>query len=150
VAEERQYVIVDKQTLDVGKIQTAANEAWAEMKIPGSELHAMARAHGLTGSKLPRSLEQVLQIRPAGAGIGAVEMVVAGYLGKAAWDLWKYIVMPYIEDHWGVGVIREKLTAEKRVAAARAVKSKSRNAQPGKKAAGKRAVAKKKGRRRQS
>jgi hypothetical protein len=119
VTQERQYKIIDKQALDIGMIQAAAHEAWSDMHIPGSASHANAQAHGLSSSEFPRSLKQVLRICPACAGIASVDMVVTALLGKAAWDMWKYVVMPYIESRWGVGVIREKLAADKRVAAAR-------------------------------
>jgi hypothetical protein len=156
--QERQYKIIDNRRLDIALIQAAVSEAWADMHVRGSASYASAQEHGLNISVLPRNLKQVLQVRPAGAGIGSVDMVVAGFLGKAAWDMWRYVVMPYIEGRWGVGVIREKLAAEKRVAAIRGKKAAKKKSAVAKRATARgatgratatnRTVAKKRGRQR--
>jgi hypothetical protein len=123
---ERHYQIADRRKLDVGAIQAAAKAAWVEMRVPGSASHSNAQSHGLTPSELPPNLNEVLRIRSAAAGVGSVDVVVAGFLGKVGWDLWRYVVMPYIESRWGVGVIREKLEADKQTAIARGKRAQSK------------------------
>lgn len=104
---------ITRPRLQVAQVQAAAQDAWAEMRTPGTKAHANAVAHGLKPESLPSKLNQVLVLRSEAAGVGTVDLAVVaiGLASKAAWDLWQYVVLPHIRERWGDKALEERKKA---------------------------------------
>lgn len=114
---EQAFAIKDKTKLGVSDIQATAAAAWADMQEVGTAAHAAAVKAGIDLKALPKELGQLLSIKPAGAGLGSVDLLI-GALGPVAWDVWKHVLLPQIRARWGDDAIKAKAAAAKKAAAA--------------------------------
>lgn len=126
---------IGREGLRIADVQAAAREAWKQMREPGTLAHANALARGVDPQTLPSQLDRVLRLRPNGAGISTVDVLVmvagsgAGTVGaKIAWDLWKYVVLAHIRYRWGDHALREKRAELRRAAAAKKTTTKNKKA----------------------
>lgn len=101
---------LDRERLRITDVQATAREAWKQMRLPGTVAHANALARGIDPQSLPKQLDRVIELRPGGAGVGTVDLIVVA-AGKVAWDLWKYVILAYIRHHWGDHALKEKRAA---------------------------------------
>lgn len=119
------YRIVDKSAASVADIYAAAEEAWRDMVTPGTRSFAAAEKAGIDLTTLPERMEEAVEIRPYGAGVGSVELVVVGILGKMAYDawkdIWKHILFPRIKKAYAIEPIEPPKLARKKVPAKKAV-----------------------------
>jgi hypothetical protein len=68
-----------------------------------------AKERGIDVASLPEAVEEAVEVRPAGAGVGSVEVIFAGLLAKMAYDAWKDVwngvLFPKIKKKFGEGAI---------------------------------------------
>jgi hypothetical protein len=99
------YEIADKAAVSVEDIQQAVADAWSEMRQPGTDAYEDAKRAGIDVAALPASVDDVVEVRPHGAGVGAVEVAIIGFLGKVAYDVWKdvwtHILLPKVKKRFG-------------------------------------------------
>lgn len=110
---------IGRDDLRIVEVQATAKEAWKQMREPGTVAHANALARGIDPQTLPKQLDRVIELRPNGAGISSVDLIVtiASSVGaKAGLDLWKYVALAHIRDRWGDHALKE-MRAAKRSAA---------------------------------
>ena len=104
-------------------IQSAAQEALEQARMPGTVAHANALANELDPGALPENIRDALKVRSEGVGVGTVDAIAVLYMSKAGWDLWKHVVLPHLRARWGDRAIvakereRAAASAAKRVAA---------------------------------
>jgi hypothetical protein len=107
-AKEEHFDVERVPGLQAASIRRSANEAWLQMRTPGSRANANALSHGIDPTKLPDDLGDVLEIRPDGAGVVTTGIVVSGLLGKIAWDVWKFVLLPHIREMWGDTALKKR------------------------------------------
>jgi hypothetical protein len=103
---QQHYQVTRTGGIGLSELQATTREAWKLMRTPGSSAHADALANGIDLEGLPKHLREMVEIRPDGAGIVTVEGVVVGYLCRAAWDVWKHVLLPQIRRKWGDEALR--------------------------------------------
>lgn len=101
------FRIAQQDKIRISDIQEAVLEAWRQMRRPGTTEHANFVAHGFGQVNLPKRLSDVVDVRPDGAGVGTVDLIVV-LSGKAALDIWKYVLLPHIRDIWGDDALKRK------------------------------------------
>jgi hypothetical protein len=111
-----EYVIVDKAKLSVADIQRDALAAWADVRTAGTTANANAKAAGIDVESLPASLEDVVRIKAGGAGVGSIDLVIAGVLAKIALDFWRHVLLPHIRETFGDNAIKAKKAEAKKSA----------------------------------
>jgi hypothetical protein len=104
---ELQFVLLRPNKIRITDIQETVIEAWRRMGRPGTIEHANSLAYGLDRTDLPRRLADMVTLRPDGAGVGTVDLIVV-LSGKVAWDLWKHVLLPHIRDVWGDDALKRK------------------------------------------
>jgi hypothetical protein len=103
--DEVVYRITDENRISVANVQEAIAEAWADMQHDGTVAHQTALAAGIDLAALPKEAGEAVEVKPRGAGVGAVEVAVIGLLGKMAYDVWKdiwtHVIFPRIKKRFG-------------------------------------------------
>lgn len=107
--DEIEFEIVDKKNVSIADIQDAVTEAWGEMRERGTSAYQAAVDAGIDVSSLPGDVGDAVEIRPAGAGLIGVDVIVVGLLSKMAYDVWKgvwdQILLPKLKRRFGETVL---------------------------------------------
>lgn len=105
---ELYFKISDPKNVSISNVQASVAEAWNDIRKPGTAAHAKALSLGINVDELPGASEAI-EVRPVGAGIGTVDLLVAGLLVKMTYDVWKSvwteIIFPKIKRDLGVNAI---------------------------------------------
>jgi hypothetical protein len=104
--QQQHYRVTRGGGIRLSDLQATAREAWKLMHTPGSSAHTDALANGIDVAQLPKRLREMVDVRPDGAGLVTVEGVVVGFIGRVAWDVWKYVLLPQIRRKWGDDALR--------------------------------------------
>ena len=111
-ATRLEYEILDIKTVRVIDIQRLAEEIWSELRTAGTPAYVSAKGAHIDVTILPDTIDEALSIQATAASVDlATISVVVGTLapaaGKAAWDIWKHVMLPQIRMRWGDVAIRE-------------------------------------------
>jgi len=101
--------------------------AWDECHRPGSDLHREALEMGLVAADADVNAPRGISVSKSSAGMdhSTVELVVTILTGSAAVnavgrgaatvceDLWKTVILPRVQQKFGVGVLKERRKDEK-------------------------------------
>jgi hypothetical protein len=127
---ELHFRITRRDEISITDIQTAMREAWRQIGKPGTTEYANYRANRLDRFELPGKLGRLVAVRPDGAGIAGVDVIIV-LSGKVAWDLWKHVLLPHLRDRWGDDALKRKRTALPRAkSGAASIKRNSRSRKP--------------------
>lgn len=107
---ELHFRIARRNKVSITDIQSAIREAWRQISKPGTTEYANFRANGLDRFELPGRLSNLITVRPDGAGVAGVDVIIV-LSGKVAWDLWKHVLLPHIRDRWGDDALKRKRAA---------------------------------------
>jgi endonuclease G, mitochondrial len=102
------YRISDKAKLSVAQLQETVTQAWNEMRQPGTLAFENAKAKSINVGRLPALVEMAVEVRPVGAGAGAVDVIFAGLasLPRGMWmKLWAAVLLPSIKKRFGESAI---------------------------------------------
>lgn len=102
------YRIADKAKLSVAQLQETVTQTWGDMRLPGTLAYENAKAQSIDVARLPMLVEKAVEVRPAGAGAGAVEVIFAGLAAvpRSMWTkLWNAVLLPSIKKRFGEGAI---------------------------------------------
>ena len=97
---EMHFRIVRPEKISITDIQRTVREAWSLMRQPGANERVSFVNQGLDRVALPARLSSAVEIRPDGAGVGALDLTVVLY-GKIAWDICKHVLLPHVREIWG-------------------------------------------------
>ena len=114
---QEEYVITDKTSVSVKDVQQAVRAAWADLAVEGSTAREQAIDAGIDLDALPAELDGFVDVQPAAAGMGGVDLLILA-ASHAAVQLWQYVLLPQIRERWGDKSIAAKNAAAKKAAAA--------------------------------
>lgn len=129
-AIEYRYEIDESADVEFAVLQHDIEQAWAEIKNPGSELNRLAEQRQCVLFDGVSENEE-LEVSKSSAGLdhSAIELVItflSGGVGTAilsntgkairvvAKDSWEKVILPYLESKYGRGVIRESYHHEQK------------------------------------
>jgi hypothetical protein len=111
---------LDGTLLEVGDIQLALNEAFAQLKKGTGAAYDRALAVDIDLSALPDSLSDVVALNKAGAGFDPSLCELVVYLAgtemakTVAKDLWEKVLLPYLAAKFGTDAVKQKKAARPR------------------------------------
>lgn len=129
--DELRYDIAPDSEATIEKIRKLAREVWRELREEGSLAREEAERAGILLEDIPENMEEVLTLKPSGAGFepGSVALIAAGMVlhgaGRAALDVWKYVLLPRIREKWGDHALKRQSQAAKKAATAAATEDPS-------------------------
>ncbi len=117
MTSQEEYVIGDKSVLSVKDVQDAVREAWSDLRIDGSAARQLALDADIDVDALPKLAIGFVDVKPAGAGMGGVDLLILAASHVAA-QIWQHVLLPQIRERWGDKAIAAKNAAARKTAAA--------------------------------